>query len=192
MAFVGKIGYGGRDLEPMKALVAAEGGSVVDGEKTAPDYLVAGAGVGGNPPAAIAKIQKKHPQIQPIDQAGFYQLVNPTAEEFREILLSGPHGRDFWNSMHDRLSKAGIALDLTGTDFRNRTIEGTLHGVCFDDCDFRGASISASLDKVKGAKFDGATFGASYFAEAVDCSLKNATMNDTDWNSAQFVRCDFS
>jgi hypothetical protein len=54
VAFVGKFGYGGRDLDAMKALVAAEGGSVVESEKIAPDYLVAGAGVGGNPPARSA------------------------------------------------------------------------------------------------------------------------------------------
>src|SRR5438105_10760214 len=95
VAFVGKFGYGGRDLDAMLALVAAEGGSVVEGEKTAPDYLVAGAGVGGNPPAVVAKIQKKHPQVQLIDQAGFYQMVNPTAQDFREAMLSGPHGHEF-------------------------------------------------------------------------------------------------
>lgn len=132
VTFVGKFGYGGRDLEAMKALVAAEGGSVVEGEKTAPDYLVAGAGVGGNPPAAIAKIQKKHPHVHPIDEASFYQLVNPTAEEFLEIVVSGPHGHDFWSTMQDRLHKGGIVLDLKGNDFHNRAVEGTLYNVCLD------------------------------------------------------------
>jgi hypothetical protein len=173
VAFVGKFGLGGRDLDPMKAIVAAEGGSVVDGEKTAPDYLVAGTGVGGKSPAAVAKIQKKHPQVQLIDQAGFYQLVNPTAEEFRAILLSGPHGQEFWDGMQDRISKGGVTLDLTGTDFRNRAVEGTLYRVCLDGCDFRGAQTSAFFGEVKGAKFDGATFTGGMFSNAEDCSLKN-------------------
>ncbi len=192
VAFVGKFGYAGRDLDAMKALVAAEGGSVVEGEKTAPDYLVAGTGVGGNPPAAIAKIQKKHPQVQPIDEATFYQLVNPTPEEFLEFMLSGPHGFDFWNTMQGRLRRSGIVLDLAGTDFRNREIEGTLKEVCLDDCDFRGAKISAHIDKIKGANFDGATMEGGSISNAEDCSLKNVTINGLRWIATEFVRCDFS
>jgi uncharacterized protein YjbI with pentapeptide repeats len=192
VAFVGKFGYGGRDLDAMLALVAAEGGAVVEGEKTEPDYLVEGAGVGGNPPAAVAKIQKKFPQVQLVDQAGFYQLVNPTSEEFQKIMLSGPHGYEFWSAMQDRLSKGGITLDLRGTDFRNRTVVGTLYKVCLDGCDFRGAKITAYFDKVTGAKFDGATMDGGSFSNAEDCSLKNVTVNDPDWNRAEFVRCDFS
>ncbi len=192
VAFVGKFGYGARDLDAMKALVAAEGGSVVEADKTAPDYLVAGAGVGGNPPAAVAKIHKKHPQIQLIDQASFYQIANPTAAEFLQLMLTGPHGHDFWNAMQDRLYKAGIMLDLTGNDFRNRTIEGTLYKVCLDDCDFRGAKISAYFDKVTGANFEAATMNGGSFTSAEDCSLKDVTMNDTRWNPAVFVRCDFT
>ena len=53
--------------------------------------------------------------------------------------------------MQDRLRRSGIVLDLTGTDFRNRAVEGTLYKVCLDDCDFRGAKISAHFDKIKGA-----------------------------------------
>jgi uncharacterized protein YjbI with pentapeptide repeats len=192
VAFVGKFGYGGHELDAMQALVAEEGGSVAQGDKAAPDYLVAGAGVGGNPPAAIAKIQKKHPHVQPIDQAGFYDLVNPTAEEFLQIMLSGPHGYQFWSAMQDRLERGSVVLDLRGRDFRNRTIEGTFYRVCLDGCDFRGATITAFFDEVKGAKFDGATMTGGAFTKAEDCSLKNVTMNDTRWNPATFIRCDFS
>lgn len=192
VAFVGKFGYGRRDLDALKAIVSAEGGSVVDGEKTAPDYLVAGDGVAGKPPGAVAKIQKKYPHVQPIDEAGFYQLVNPTAAEFRELMQSGPHGHQFWYDLQQRLFKGGLVLDLSGTDFRNYTIEGTLHRVCLDDCDFRGATIAAYFDKVKGAKYDGAVMTGGSFTNAEDCSLKNVTMDDTRWNPAVFIRCDFS
>lgn len=190
--FVGKFGYGGRDLAGMKALVVAEGGTVVEGDKVAPDYLVEGAGVGGKPPAASAKIQKKHPHVHPIDESSFYQLVHPTAAEFREMMESTSLGYEFWQAMQDRFMKAGVVLDLTGTDFRNRTISGTLYRVCLDACDFRGAKISAYFDKVRGAKFDGATMDEGSFTHAEDCSLKNVTMNDTRWNPATFVHCDFS
>ncbi len=193
VALVGKFGYGGRDLDVMRALVAAEGGSVVEGEKTAPDYLVAGAGVGGNPPAAVAKIQKKHPPVQVIDEASFYQMVNPTAEEFREIMLSGPHGHEFWDAMRDRLQKGGTVLDLSGSDFRHRVIEGRFEKVRLDNCDFRGAKISATFDhKIKGATFDGAAMTDCWFSSAEDCSFKHVTMNGASWHSPVFIRCDFS
>jgi uncharacterized protein YjbI with pentapeptide repeats len=192
VAFVGKFGYGGHDLDAMLPLVATEGGSVVDGVKTAPDYLVAGDGVGGNPPAAVAKIQKKHPQVQLLDQAGFYQLVNPTAEEFRALIKSGPHGHEFWDKMQDQFWRAGQRLDLTGADFRKQTIEGTLYKVCLDDSDFRGAKISAYFDEIRGANFDGATFKDGSFSNAHNCSLKQVTMNDVRWNPAVFANCDFS
>ena len=55
VALVGKFGYGKHELDALKKLVVSEGGQVVDGLKTAPDLLVEGAGIGGNPPAAIAK-----------------------------------------------------------------------------------------------------------------------------------------
>jgi uncharacterized protein YjbI with pentapeptide repeats len=193
VAFVGKFGYGGRDLEPMKQLVAAEGGTVVDGIKAPPDYLVAGSGVGGNPPAAVAKIQKKYPQIQAIDEVAFYQLVKPTVEEFRKIVLSGPHGHEFWSQMHNRLHKTGTQLDLTGSDFRNRNIEGNLGNVCLDECDFRGAAISAQFHKIKGARFDGARFAGRYsLSEAESCSFKDVRMEQTIWNIFKFSGCDFS
>jgi uncharacterized protein YjbI with pentapeptide repeats len=193
LAFVGRFfGYGKDELGAMKALVAADGGTVVEADNPTLDILVAGAGVSGNPPSAVAKIQKKLPQVSVIDQAGFYQLVNPTAEEFKEFMLTGPHGHEFWAETNDRLFKANLVIDLSGTDFRNRVIEGTLYKICLDDCDFRGASISAYFDKIKGAKFDGATFNGGSFSQAEDCSLKKVTLNDTRWNPALFVRCDFS
>src|SRR5687768_8573083 len=94
-AFAGKFGYANQARDTMSALIAAEGGAVVEPEQTAPDYLIVGYGVGGKPPAAVAKFQKKYPQVQTIDQGDFYQLVIPTAEEFLEILRSGPHGHEF-------------------------------------------------------------------------------------------------
>lgn len=192
LTFVGKFGYGGRDLKPMLDLVATNGGSVVDDAKVAPDYVVAGDGVGGKPPTAVAKLQKRHPQVQVIDQAGFYQLINPTPEEFKRFMTGKPQGYEFWNAVRDGLWKANATLDLTGTDFRNCRVEGVLYGVCLDKSDFRGATISAYFGNIKGAKFDGATMSDGSFSKAEDCSLKNVTMDDTRWNPAEFKRCDFS
>src|SRR5262249_26238236 len=134
----------------------------------------------------------KHPQVQLIDQASFYQLVIPTAKEFQELMLSGGQGHDFWSAMQDRLHKGGLVIDLSGTDFCKRSIQGTLYKVCLDNCDFRGATISAYFDTVKGAKVDGATMTNGSFSNAEDCSLQKVTMNDVRWNPAVFVRCDFT
>lgn len=192
IAFVGKFGYGGHDSEVVKKLALEEGGTIVDGEKTAPDYLIAGTGVGGNPPAAVAKIQKKHPQVQVLDCSGFYQLVNPTPKEFREMMLSKPKGHEFWSGMQHRMAMAGLQLDLKGADFRRRTLDGTFYLVCLNDGDFREAKISGFFAKVQGAKFDGAIFSDGSFSQAEDCSLKNVTMDDVRWNPAEFTRCDFT
>jgi uncharacterized protein YjbI with pentapeptide repeats len=94
--------------------------------------------------------------------------------------------------MQHRLGKGGAVLDLRGTDFRNRAIEGTLYHVCLDGCDFRGATIAAYFDKVKGAKFDGAKLTEGALRDAEDCSFKNVTMAGTYWDQSTFVRCDFS
>jgi hypothetical protein len=69
VAFVGKFGHAifGPAREFMASLVEQEGGTVVDGLRVAPDYVVEGKGVGSKPPSAIAKIQKKHPGMAVID-----------------------------------------------------------------------------------------------------------------------------
>ena len=192
VAFVGKFGYGSGAIDSEKELVKDEGGTVVDPEQTLPDYLVAGKGVGGNPPAVIAKLQKKHPQLQAIDIRAFYQLINPTADEFQQLMLSGNLDHDFWYKLRSRLDAAGVTLDLSGRDFRNQWVVGTLYKVCLDDCDFRGCTIEAHFDKIKNSKFDGCKFNEGSFNNAEDCSLQNVTMEETRWNPAVFTRCDFT
>ena len=157
-----------------------------------PDYLVAEPEPEATHPPRSRRSRRSTSQVQVVDQAGFYQLVNPTAEEFLEILRSEPRGHEFWSDMQTRLWKGGVVLDLAGTDFRNRAIEGTLYKVCLDNCDFRGAKIAAYFDKVKGARYDGAIMTGGSFSNAEDCTLKHVTMNDVRWNPAVFVRCNFT
>lgn len=190
--FVGKFGYGGRDLPGMRKLADAEGATVLEGDKSAPDYLVAGTGVGGNAPAAVAKIQNKYPEVQVIDAAGFYQLVNPTPDECVEYMKSRTLGHVFWSELSFRLGQSKATIDLSGTDFRNQHVDGTFYCFGLDNCDFRGAKISGDFPKVTGAKFDDSHWSEGGFSEAEDCSLTRITMNRTRWNPAQFIRCDFS
>src|SRR5262245_22041524 len=115
VAFVGRFGYG--ILDQAKKLAAAEAGQIVDAA-TGPDYLVAGEGQGGNPPAAVAKVQKKHPGVHVLDMSDFWALLVPTREEFLALLASGPHGHERWSEMRDLMWRAGATIDLSDADFR--------------------------------------------------------------------------
>src|SRR4051794_15499747 len=90
VAFVGKFGYHDMFLASYQTLVVAEGGRVVDMDRTVPDYLVAGEGRAGNPPAIVAKIQKKHSTVYLLDETSFCQFMLPSREELCAELRSGP------------------------------------------------------------------------------------------------------
>jgi uncharacterized protein YjbI with pentapeptide repeats len=192
IAFVGRFLLGARDVKVLKAIAVEEGGTVVDAEKSAPDILVAGDGVGGKPPAAIAKVQKKNPAVQVMDESSYFCLVSPTDDEIVESMLSLPNGHRSWVSLQERMKKCPVIHTLSGKDFRNQTIEGDLSSLGLKNCDLRGAKISANFGDVKGSKFDGAILTKGEFRQAEDCSLKNVTMNETEWERAEFVRCDFT
>jgi uncharacterized protein YjbI with pentapeptide repeats len=191
IAFVGKFGYGNRELPNLKAVAESEQARLVDGEKTAPDYLVVGDGVGGKPPSAVAKIQKKHGAVQILAESDFYALTAPTADEFLALLRSGIDDRDFWYKLQARIRQP---IDLSGADLRNFTLHyAILYNANLDDADFRGARLQdVCFAKISRAKFDGATLADGIFQAAEDCSLKNVTMTRVRWNPAEFVRCDFT
>ncbi len=194
VAFVGKFGCGNNSIEGLQAAVIAEGGTVIDGEKTEPDYVVAGKGIGGKPPGAVAKIQKKYPSVQVLDEADFHRMVVPTPEEFMAILKSGPHPYDFWYRyrvltisaqttvlLHDQIFRG---LDLTGSNLNCANVE---YG------DFLGANLtSVTFDKVKGVKFDGMNLTSYSFSNAQDCSFKNANLSHVRFYTDTFANCNFS
>src|SRR5262245_56291883 len=93
VAFVGKFGYGDTVVKKLSAVVAATGGKVV-AESARPDYLVAGEGRGGNPPAAVAKVQKQNPAVQVLDLAGFCQMMLPSPDELLAEIRAGLRGDD--------------------------------------------------------------------------------------------------
>lgn len=191
VAFVGKFSPGA-DLDDLKELVAAEGGSVVDPAKVLPDYLVAGRGVGGKPPAIVAKLQKKHPQLRPIDTQDFYLILAPTAAEFEQLMLSGNSDHRLWYKLENNLANAGVMFDLSGRNYRNQHIVGLLRQVCLDDCDFSDSKIDAHFGDIKNARFDGCTLHGGSLQRTEDCSLQNVTLLGTRWSSAVFTRCDFT
>lgn len=193
VAFAGRLDFGNRGLASLQKLVAEEGGTLVDDPlKSPPDYLVAGYGVAGGPPAIVAKVQKKHPRTTVIDRNQFYKLVLPTPEEFVELLFGGRNDADELQKARERFRISGIRLDLTIASFRGRGLTGDFQMADVDGVDFRGSQLSVDFGEVKGAKFDGAALNSGTLSKAADCSFKRATMRDVRWNPGSFVRCDFT
>ncbi|MDB5391163.1 MAG: Pentapeptide repeat family protein [Planctomycetaceae bacterium] len=191
--FAGKFGGGGRGLSEMVAFVGSQGGTVLEDDKVAPDYLVVGAGIGGKPPAAVAKIQKRHPNVQLIEESGFYILIAIDSEELVSLIESGPHGYLYWNTVRWMLSKPEVPLTIRDIVFRRCTMDGFYHNVEFDNCDFRNVTFQeVGLHGAKHSIFDGTTMEQGAFTNAEDCRLLNVTMNKTHWNPGVFARCDFT
>ena len=192
VAFVSQFGVWTDQLERDDGPGEGRGGQVVDGETTAPDYLVEGEGARKKPPAATAKVKKKFPAVQVLDQAGFYQLVAPTPDDLMAILAAGPHPHEYWNTFRERVEAAKVPLDLSGRDFRRIDLTGTDLFAKVDGGDFRGGQLAgARFFEVRGARFDGADMRDCDFITAHDCSLKNVNLDDGRFNPSEFTNCDF-
>ena len=202
VAFVGKFGY--RDMWRDRCLpcVIAEGGEVVDAESAVPDYLVVGEGRGGNPPSAVAKVQKKHPSVQVLDLAECCRMLMPSREELLAELRSGPRedGHERWEQLRELFHQSGTPIDLTGVDLREANLFGAkLTVAALDGADLRGASAHyAHFGDLLGVKFDGADLTHAHFRNAEGCSFRKTTMTEAwfhDIYSRQplrFERCDFT
>jgi uncharacterized protein YjbI with pentapeptide repeats len=193
VAFVGTFGYEDFYRAEMTDLVRAEGGHVVDGVTTAPDYLVVGDGKRGQPPGAAARIQKKWPSAEVIDQAGFYAFVAPTPDELMAFVATGPHPREAWEKIRTTLEKARLSFDLSDRDFRHIDLTGAfLYDVVVDGGDFRGGQLARQgFSNVRGARFDGADMRGCELKNARDCSLKRVNLDDARVDY-EFRNCDFT
>src|SRR5260370_36976098 len=105
-------------LARYKDYAFADGGKVVDLDTTLPDYLVAGEGRGGNPPAAVAKVQKQHPSVQVLDEADFCRFLLPSREELLAEIRSGPRDDRRWEHLEEMFRKIGTTIDLSRGDLR--------------------------------------------------------------------------
>lgn len=196
VAFVGKIGYKDMLRAELAAVTAREGGTVVDGEKTAPDYLVQGDGVGGKPPAASAKIQKKHPGAAVIDVPGFYQLVAPTADEILAVLQGGRRDYDFWKQFDENRRRAAGKIDLSGADLHGADLYGAkLESLTLDGADLRGANVEyAYLTDLHRVTLDAAHAVNLYLGNAEVSTFRGANLHKVwmFWGSAtRLAGCDF-
>ncbi len=202
VAFVGKFGYGDSQRTRYQQYTEREGGAVVDVESAAPDYLVVGEGRGGQPPAVVAKVLKKHPGVQALDLADFCRLLMPSRDELLADLRAGPHEdrHKYWDRLADLFRQAGSLIDLTGADLRKTDLLGAnLTIATLDGADLRGASAHyAHFGDLRNVRCDGADLSHINFANAADCRFGKATMTKA-WfldshtiRPLRFERCEFS
>lgn len=192
VAFVGRFGPRGWNLRWLQSLAKAEGGALVDDPlQTPPDLLVVGAGVGGKPPAVVAKVQKKHPHVQVLDEGAFHRTIQLTAADFAALMQTDLADHE-WETIQARLQKCGGGPDLSGSDFSKRRLGGDWNQVKLNGCDFRSSRIGGDFPAIHGAKFDDARLYRGSFSEAEDCSFQRALFEGVVLDPGKFTRCDFS
>lgn len=203
VAFVGDIGYRNMQFEAARDSALKQGATVVDAESAQPDLLVAGQGRGGKPPALVAKLEKKYPQMEVVDEAGFNRLLLPTREEFLAELQAGIDPEDYkrWEALQAMFHQAGKGPDLSGADLRGlRLYAAKLGSLTLDKADLRGATCEyAEFPPIEGVKFDGANVSSAYFHAVRDCSFRDANVTK-GWfaygnygrnPAVKYERCDF-
>ncbi|MGE3808019.1 MAG: pentapeptide repeat-containing protein, partial [Gemmataceae bacterium] len=201
VAFVGKFGYADMFLETYQGYAKKAGANVVDAE-SGPDILVVGEGRGGNPPAAVAKIQKKHPAVQVLEVPDFCQLLVPSVDEviafMRAKTAKGDERR--WDEFNALLGEANVTIDLRGADLRAISMDAGAHLERFqlDGADLRKvAAHYAHLPPLSDVNLDGADLNNAYFNGATNCSFRRADLNsawlcETYYQTVTYTRCDFS
>jgi uncharacterized protein YjbI with pentapeptide repeats len=203
VAFVGDIGYRNMALEEAKSSVRGEGGKVADAESARPDLLVVGQGRGGKRPAIVAKLEKKYPQMEVVDESGFCRLIVPTRDEFLAELRTGIDQEDYkrWEYLQGIFFRSGTAPNLAGADMRGfKLFAAKLKTTTLDNADLRGASGHyAEFPPLRGVKLDGADMSNAYFAAVSDCSFRDAGLTKA-WfahgtvsrsPAIKYERCDF-
>jgi uncharacterized protein YjbI with pentapeptide repeats len=180
IAFVGKFGYRDLWLSKYEGYAATEGATIFDAESIVPDLLVVGEGRGGNPPAQAGRLQKKHPQMQVVDETGFCRLIMPTRDELIAELRAGQGDDDYqrWDSLDEIFRLAGGGPDLSGADLRKANLYGAkLVHVKLDGADLRGVSAHyGHFPVIANAKFDGADLTNAYFTAVQSCSFRDANL----------------
>jgi len=199
VALVGKFGYADYYRSRYQQLVDAAGGALIHPNKNKPDYLFVGEGRGGKPPGDVAKLQKKYPAVQVLDQAAIAKFLLPSREEVLYRLAHREERDDrFWEELDKLGSEAGAVVDLRGADLRKATASGAyFNAVDLNGVDFRGADVTyAQLpDQLEKANFDGCDGKHTYVKNLMNCNFRNADLEEVwmffhDGNNIQ--GCDFS
>ena len=195
VAFVGKIGYGSY-VEALQVYTQEAGGKVVDVASAVPDYLVFDSSR-GKLPSAVARVQRQHPTVQPLDVIDFLRLLLPSRDELYALLQSGssePYNE--WDRFGEFTQVTGTVYDLTGVDLRKAHLNwAPLTSVNLSGADLRQARAScAKFGDLKSVQCDGADLTNASFFDAEDCSFRQATLTDallSHEHPRKYVQCDF-
>ncbi len=103
VAFAGKFGFENDTLPRYEGYVEAEGGAVVDSKAAVPDYLVVGQGRGGKPPAIVAQLRGKHPEVEILNENELFQLLELTSNK-----SEGMNFDAFYARLGQKIEKARI------------------------------------------------------------------------------------
>ncbi len=196
-AIVGKCGYHDMFRKQYESAIRAAGASVVAPEKAVPDYIVAGEGRGGRPPAAVGQLARKHPSAEVLDGGALCRLLLPTADELLAVIRSDRRDHDYWESLRQFSFTGKVTTSLAGADLRGVDLWGAnLTHVNLDGADLRGATAQyANFRALSGAKFDGADLVNAYLENAERCSFRKAAMASAwfDHGDGDTYRdCDFT
>lgn len=197
-AFLGKFGYKDMYRTIYERQIRGQGGQAVDPANIALDYLVVGEGRGGKPPAEVAKIQKKAPQVQVLDVAAFLQLIVPDPDVLIQKLRSGRcnHGDRFWEELDQILRQGQSTIDLRQQNLAKYDLFAAyLESVKLSGSDLSGANTQYThFGDLEDVNFTEANSRNVYLR-----NLKNCQFHRTDlesvwmfWADAKKVEnCDF-
>jgi uncharacterized protein YjbI with pentapeptide repeats len=186
VALVGKFGYRDMQRNVYVNQIERSGGKVVDPAKTVPDYLLVGEGRGGKPPADVAKLQKKSPNIELL---ALSDLV-PTREE---LLLEISRGRRpdrdrFWDELQYVCRNAGTQIDLAEADLRKADLHGAnLECADLTGADLRGATTTyAHFGDLKNVNLDECDGEHVYLKNLAHCTFRGANLKEA-WLFNQYT-----
>jgi uncharacterized protein YjbI with pentapeptide repeats len=165
--------------------IAKEGGKLLPSLTTAVDCLIVGQKTQRGSTAQqqmAAKLNARGPNIQVIDEAGFFQLLAPTRAEAIAMLHAGARGRKRWDHFHPEGNTPLCELipvpelsgaDLSGADLRKLSF----WLVKLDGADLHGCDLRQSIGlHLRGANLDAATLCFSRIRGLVGCRLRQANL----------------
>jgi uncharacterized protein YjbI with pentapeptide repeats len=192
LAFVGRF----FTLAAFQAWATEAGGSVVSADES-PDYVVAGEGRGGNPPAEVAKIQKRVPSVVVLESKDFVRMVLPSREELIAALKASRRDDTSWEQLRQKCLHAASSPDLSGADLRKADLNAVhLEWVKLDGADLSGAKTrSTQFGPLVGAKLDEIAGPNVLLRNLEGCSFRRANLKEA-WlfyhDADTVARCDFT
>jgi uncharacterized protein YjbI with pentapeptide repeats len=199
VAFVGKFGYRDMHRSRYEEQVVIEGGSVVNLDRTVPDFLFVGEGRGGKPPAEVAKTQKVAPAVTVLDTAAFLQFLLPDPERLMHEIGKGRRGDfdRFWDAFDEICRRAGTQINLCNADLRKADLYGAkLEGVELAGADCRDANTEYThFGDLDGVNFEDCIAKNVYLQNLKNCSFRRADLEKA-WmfygNAKKAEACDFT